>query len=54
MTRGLENYNATISIGDGKIRNLCFAADIDDITGEEDDLTKPAHNLDTAATKFGM
>ena len=34
--------------------NLRFADDIDGITGEEDDLTKRVHNLDTASTKFGM
>ena len=50
----LENYNGTISIGGRQITNLRFADDIDGITGEEDELTKLVHNLDTAATKFGM
>ena len=40
MTHALENYNGTISIGGGKVTNLRFACDIDDITGEEDELTK--------------
>ena len=31
-----------------------FADGIDGVTGEEDDLTKLVHNLDTAAAKFGM
>ena len=54
MTHALENYNGTISIGDRKITNLHFADDIDGITGEEEELTKLVHNLDTAAAKFGM
>ena len=54
MTHALENYNGTISIGGRQITNLRFADDIDGITGEEDELTKLVHNLDTAATKFGM
>ena len=36
------------------ITNLRFTDDIDGITGEEDELTKLVHNLDTAAAKFGM
>ena len=54
MTHALDNYNGTISIGGRKITNLRFADDIDGITGEEDELTKFVHNLDTAAAKFGM
>ena len=50
----LENYNGTISIGGRQITYLRFADDIDGITGEEDELTTLVHNLDTAATKFGM
>ena len=49
MTHAQDNYNGTISIRDGKITNLRFAVDIDDVTGEEDELTKRVHNLDTAA-----
>ncbi len=51
MTHALENYNCTISIVGRQITDLRFA---DDIDGEEDELTKLVHNLDTAATKFGM
>ena len=54
MTHALENYNDTISIGGRQITNLRFVDDIDGITGEEDELTKLVHNLDTAATKFGI
>ena len=54
MTHALENFNGTISIGGRQITTLRFADDIDGTTGEEDDLTKLVHNLDTAATKFGM
>ena len=54
MTHTLENYNGTISIGGRQITNLRFAEDTDGITGEEDELTQLVHNLDTAATKFGM
>ena len=50
----LENYNGTISIGGRTITNLRFADDIDGFTGEEDELTKLVHNLDTAAAKFGV
>ena len=34
--------------------NLRFVDDIDGITGEEHELTQLVHNLDTAATKFGI
>ena len=34
--------------------HIRFADDSDGITGEEDELTKLVHNLDTAATTFGM
>ena len=35
--------------------SLCrFADEIDGITGEEDEVTKLVHNLDTAPTQFGM
>ena len=54
MTLALGNNNGTISIGGRQITNLRFADDIDAITGEEDELTTLVHNLDTAATKFGM
>ena len=56
MTHALDNYNGTISMGGGgrQITNLRFADDIDGITGEENELTKLVHNLDTAAAKFGM
>ena len=54
MTHALENYNGTISIGGRQITNLRFADDIDGITGEEVELTKLVHTLDTTSTKFGM
>ncbi len=54
MTHALKNYNGTISIGGQQITNLRFADDIDGITGKENELTKLVHNLDTAATKFGI
>ena len=54
MTHALENYTGTISIGGRNITNLRFADAIEGITGEEDELTKLVHNLDTAAAKFGM
>ena len=38
MTHALDNFNGTISIGGRPITNLRFA-DIDGITGEEDELT---------------
>ena len=54
MTQALDNYNGTIRIGGRQLTNLRFAYDIDGITGEEDELTKLVHNLDTAATQFGI
>ena len=54
MTHALENFKGIISIGGRQITNLRFADDIDGITGEEDELTKLVHNLDTAAAKYGM
>ena len=53
MPHALENVNGTISIGGRPITNLRFA-DIDGITGEEDELTELVPNLDTATAKFGM
>ena len=50
--RELQRHH--ISIGDRQITNIRFADHIDGITGEEDELRKLVHNLDTAATKFGM
>ena len=54
MTHALENFNGTIIIGGRQITNLRFAYGIDGITGEEDELTKFVHNLDTADAKFGI
>ena len=54
MTHALDNYNGTISIGGRKSTNLRFADGIGGITGEEDELTKLVHNLDTATAKFGI
>ena len=43
MTHALENYT-----GGHKITKHRFTDDIDGITGDEDELAKLVHNLDTA------
>ena len=37
-----------------RITNLCFADDIDDLAGEEEELTKLVERLDKASTAYGM
>ena len=51
ISKVLDIYNGTISIGGRKITTLRFADDIDGITVEEDEITKLVHNLDAAAAK---
>ena len=37
-----------------QITNLCFADDIDDLAGEEEELANLAEHLDKASTAYGM
>ena len=39
MTDALDDYDGTVSIGGRTITNLCFADDIDDLAGEEEELS---------------
>ena len=48
------HYAQIVSSCTLQIANLRFADGIGGITGEEDELTKLVHNLDTAATTFDM
>ena len=54
MTDALEDHEGTVSIVGRTIINSCFAADIDGLAGEEEELAKGAERLDKASTAYGM
>ena len=54
MTDVLGDHEGTASIGGRTITNLCFADDIDCLTGEEEELAKLVEHLDKASTAYGM
>ena len=54
MTDALEDHEGTVSIGGRTITNLCFADDIDCLTGEEEELAKLVEHLDKASTAYSM
>ena len=50
MTDTLEDHEGTVSIGGRTITNLCFADDIDGLTGEEEELANLVEHLDKRDT----
>ena len=54
MTDALEDHEGTVSIGGRTITNLRFADYIDDLAGEEEELTNLVERLDKASTAYGM
>ena len=54
MTDTLEDYKSTASIGGRTITDLCFADDIDGLSGEEEEHAKLVECLDKASTAYGM
>ena len=54
MTDALEDHEGPVSIGGRTITNLCFADDIDDLAGEEEELAKLVERLDQSSTAYGM
>ena len=54
MTDALEDHEGTVSIGGRTITNLRFADDIDDLAGQEEQLTNLVECLDKAFTSYGM
>ena len=54
MADALEDHEGTVSIGGRTITNLCFAADIDSLAGEEEELAKLVERLDKASAAVGM
>ena len=54
MTDALEDHEGTVCIGGGTITNLRFADDIDDLSGEEEELANLVERLDRASTAYGM
>ena len=54
MTEALEDHEGTVSIGGRAITNFCFADDIDDLAGEEEELAKLVERLYKASTVYGM
>ena len=54
MTDTLEDHEGTVSIGGRSSSSFCFADDIDDITGEAEELAKLVEHLDEASTAYGM
>ena len=54
MTDALEDHEGTVSIGGRTITNLRFAANIDGLAGEEEELANLVERLDKASTAYGM
>ena len=54
MTDALEDHEDNVSIGGRAITNFRFAADIDGLTGEEEELAISVKCLDKASTVYGM
>ena len=52
MTDALDDYDGTVSIGGRTITNLCFADDIDDLAGEQEEVAKLIERLDKASTAW--
>ena len=46
------NHEGTVSIGGRTITNLCFADNIDGLTGEEEELAKLIKRLNKASTAY--
>ena len=53
VTDALEDHEGTVSIGGRTITNLCFADDIDDLAGEEEELAKLVERLDKVSIAYG-
>ena len=54
MADALEDHEGTVSIGGRIITNLCFADDIDGLTGQEQELVKLVNHLGEASTAYGI
>ena len=54
MTDALEDHKGTVSIGGRTVTDLHFAADIDGLAGEEEELANLVERLDKAFTAYGM
>ena len=54
MTDALEDHESTVSIGSRAITNLGFADDIDNRSGEEEELAKLVERLEKASKSYGM
>ena len=54
MTDALEDHEGTVSIGGRTVTNLRFAADIDSLAGEAEELAKLVERLDKAFADYGM
>ena len=54
MTEALKDHKGSVSIGDRTITNPCFADDIDDLAGEDEELANLVECLDKASTAYGM
>ena len=54
MTDALDDHEGTVSTGGRAITNLRFAADIDGLAEEEEEVTKLVGRLDKACTAYGM
>ena len=49
-----EDHESTVSTEGRTVTNLCFADDINDLAGEEEELAKLVELLDKAFTAYGM
>ena len=52
MTDALEAHEGTVSIKGKAITNLRFAADVDGLAGEEEELAKLVERLDKDSTAY--
>ena len=53
-TEALEDHESTVSIGGRTITNLRFADDINNLSGEAEELAKLVKRFDKASTASGM
>ena len=54
MADALEDHERTVSVGGRTITNLCFADDIDGLTGLGQELVKSVNHLEEPSTAYGM
>ena len=54
VANAFEDHEGIVSIGGRTVTNLCFADDIDDLPGQEQELVKLVNHLEEASTAYGL